>query len=183
MPSSAYDVKGLLLASIADEDPVMFIEHRWLYDQAENVPENMYAIKIGKGRVVRKGSDMTILAISHMVPEALRAAKILEEEQGIGCEIIDPRTLSPLDEKIILKSVKKTGRLLIADYGWNTGGVAAQIASNIGEKAFKDLNVPIHRICLPDAPTPGAPALEEAFYPRAEDIVRLVRKMLRGQGR
>lgn len=183
MPSSAYDVKGLLLASIADEDPVMFIEHRWLYDQEDHVPENMYTIAIGKGRVVRKGTDMTILAISHMVPEALRAAKILEEEHGIRCEIIDPRTLRPLDEKIILKSVKKTGRLLIADYGWNTGGVAAQIASIIAEKAFNDLNAPIRRICLPDAPTPGAPVLEEAFYPGAEDIIRLVRRMLKGQDR
>jgi pyruvate dehydrogenase E1 component beta subunit len=118
-----------------------------------------------------------------MVPEALRAAKALEEGHGIGCEIIDPRTLSPLDEKIILRSVKKTGRLLIADYGWNTGGVAAQIASTIAEKAFDALKAPVERICLPDAPTPGAPALEEAFYPRAEDIVRLVRKMLKGQGR
>ena len=126
---------------------------------------------------------MTILAISHMVPEALRAAKILEEEHGIGCEIIDPRTLSPLDEKIVLKSVKKTGRLLIVDYGWNTGGVAAQIASVIAEKAFGDLTAPIQRICLPDTPTPGAPNLEAAFYPGAEDIVRLVRRMLKGQSR
>jgi pyruvate/2-oxoglutarate/acetoin dehydrogenase E1 component len=183
MPSSAYDVKGLLLASIADEDPVMFIEHRWLYDQSENVPENMYAVEIGKGRVVRKGTDATILAISHMVPEALRAAKILEEEHGVGCEIIDPRTLSPLDEKIIVKSVKKTGRLLIADYGWKTGGVAAQVASVIAEKAFGDLKAPIQRICLPDAPTPGAPNLEAVFYPGVEDIVRLVRRMWKGQGR
>lgn len=183
MPSTAYDVKGLLLASIADEDPVMFVEHRWLYDQTDHVPENMYTIEIGKGRIVRKGTDVSILAISHMVPEALRAAKTLEEEHGIGCEIIDPRTLSPLDEKIILRSVKKTGRLLIADYGWDTGGVAAQIASIIAEKAFSHLNAPIQRICLPDAPTPGASVLEEAFYPGSEDIVRVVRKMAKGQGR
>jgi pyruvate/2-oxoglutarate/acetoin dehydrogenase E1 component len=183
MPSTAYDVKGLLLASIADEDPVMCVEHRWLYDQTDNVPENMYTIEIGKGRIVRKGTDVTILAISHMVPEALKAAKVLEEKDGIRCEIIDPRTLRPLDEKVILKSVKKTGKLLIADYGWNTGGVSAQIASIIAEKAFFHLDAPIQRICLPDAPTPAAPVLEEAFYPGAEDIVRLVRRMAKGRDR
>jgi pyruvate dehydrogenase E1 component beta subunit len=183
MPSSAYDVKGLLLASIADEDPVMFVEHRWLYDHADHVPEHMYTIEIGKGRVIRKGTDVTILAISHMVPEASKAAKILEEKHGISCEIIDPRTLNPLDEKMVLKSVKKTGRLLIADYGWNTGGVSRQIASAISEKAFSHLKAPIQRVCLPDAPTPAAPVLESAFYPGVEDIVNKTRRLMRGTHR
>jgi pyruvate dehydrogenase E1 component beta subunit len=181
MPSSAYDVKGLLLAGIADEDPVMFVEHRWLYDQAEHVPEDMYTIPMGKGRVVRKGTDVTVLAISHMVPETSKAAVALQEKYGISCEIIDPRTLRPLDEKILLKSVKKTGRLIIADYGWSTGGVSMQIASVVSEKAFSHLKAPIRRVCLPDAPTPGAPVLESAFYPGAKDIINTARRLVRGR--
>ena len=180
MPSNAYDVKGLLLASIADEDPVMFIEHRWLYDHVDHVPEEMYTIPMGKGRVVRKGTDVSILAISHMVPEALKAAKVLEEKHKISCEIIDPRTLKPLDEKIILKSVKKTGRLVIADYGWNTGGVSSELASIVAEKAFTHLKAPIRRVCLPDTPTPAASALEDAFYPGAKDIVNAARRLFKG---
>ena len=181
MPSSAYDVKGLLLAGIADEDPVMFVEHRWLYDHAEHVPENMYTIPMGQGRVVRKGTDVTVLAISHMVPEASKAAVALQEKHGISCEIIDPRTLKPLDEEILLKSVKKTGRLIIADYGWSTGGVSVQIASVVSEKAFSHLKAPIKRICLPDAPTPNAPVLENAFYPGAKDIINTARRLVRGR--
>jgi len=183
MPSSAYDVKGLLLASIADEDPVMFVEHRWLYDQTDHVPKDIYTIEIGKGRVVRKGTDVTILAISQMVPEASKAAKVLEEEYRISCEIIDPRTLRPLDEKIVLKSVRKTGRLLIADYGWSTGGVSGQIASIISEKAFSHLKTPIQRVCLPDTPTPAAPVLEDAFYPGAEEIINTARRLVTGRDR
>jgi pyruvate dehydrogenase E1 component beta subunit len=180
MPSTAYDVKGLLLASIADQDPVMFVEHRWLYDQADHVPENMYTIEIGKGRVLRKGKDVTIVAISHMVPEALKAAKTLEQKRGISCEVIDPRTLNPLDEKMLLKSVKKTGRLLIADYGWKTGGVSGQIASTVSEKGFAHLKAPVQRVCLPDVPTPAASVLENAFYPGAEDIMKKVRRLVKG---
>jgi pyruvate/2-oxoglutarate/acetoin dehydrogenase E1 component len=183
MPSTAYDVKGLLLASIADEDPVMFVEHRWLYDHADHVPEDMYTIGLGKGRVVRKGTDVTILAISHMVPEALIAAKTLKEKHEISCEVIDPRTLRPLDEKIILRSIRKTGRLLIADYGWNTGGVSAQIASTIYEKAFSRLKAPIQRVCLPDVPTPAAPVLESAFYPGAKELIKSARKLTKGTRR
>jgi len=180
MPSNPYDVKGLLLASIADEDPVMFIEHRWLYDQIGHVPEEMYTIAMGRGRVIRKGTDVSILAISHMVPEASKAARILEEKHNISCEVIDPRTLKPLDEKVILKSVKKTGRLIIADFGWNTGGVSSQIASMVAEKAFARLKEPIRRVCLPDTPTPAAPALEDAFYPGAKEIVRAARRLCKG---
>jgi pyruvate dehydrogenase E1 component beta subunit len=180
IPSSAYDVKGLLLSSIADEDPVMFVEHRWLYDQVDHVPEEMYTIPMGKGRVVRKGTDVTVLAISHMVPEASKAAKTLEEKHGMSCEIIDPRTLKPLDEKIIINSVKKTGRLVITDCGWNTGGASGVLASMIAEKAFSHLKAPIRRVCLPDTPTPAAPALEDAFYPTARDIINAARQLMRG---
>lgn len=181
MPSTAYDVKGLLLASVADEDPVMFVEHRWLYDQVDYVPQEMYTIPIGKGRVVRKGSDVSILAMSHMMPEALKAARILEEDHGISGEVIDPRSLSPLDEEIILKSVKKTGRLIIADVGWNTGGVSRVLSSIISERAFSYLKGPIQRVCLPDTPTPAAAVLENAFYPGARDVVRAANKLLRGR--
>ncbi|MGD9022887.1 MAG: alpha-ketoacid dehydrogenase subunit beta [Deltaproteobacteria bacterium] len=179
VPSTAYDVKGLLLASIADEDPVMFVEHRWLYDQVDHVPEEMYTIPFGKGRVIRKGADVTVVAISHMVVEALKAARMAEEDYGISCEIVDPRTLRPLDEKTILRSVRKTGRLVIADGAWRTGGASAHLASVVAEKGFTYLKAPIQRVCFPDTPTPAAPALEQAFYPGAMEIVKAAKQVVR----
>lgn len=170
MPSRPCDAKGLLLTSIADNNPVIIIEHRWLFRQAGPVPEGLYLIPLGRGVIRRQGTDITIVAISHMVIEALMAAQELQA-QGIEAEVIDPRTLKPLDEEMILKSVKKTGRLIIADTGWKTGGVGAEIASMVAEKGFSYLKAPVKRIATLDVPTPAGYTLEAKFYPNKGDIV------------
>ena len=177
MPSDPFDAKGLLLAGIADPDPVMFIEHRWLYDLTGPVPEEMYTVPLGRGRVVRPGREVTVVAVSLMVSEALRAAEELAGE-GIEVEIIDPRSLKPLDTGLILESIGRTGRLVVADTGWQTGGVAAEIAARVADEGFGLLKAPIRRVALPDAPTPASPVLEEAYYPGAKEIVRAVRSLM-----
>lgn len=170
MPSRPYDAKGLLITSIADNNPVIIIEHRWLFRQTGYVPEGLYTIPFGRGVVRRPGKDITIVAISYMVIEALSAAQELQA-QNIDVEVIDPRTLKPLDEEIILSSVKKTGRLIVADTGWKTGGVGAEIAALVAEKGFEYLKAPVRRLASPDIPTPASYALEAKFYPGKADIV------------
>ncbi len=178
MPSTPYDAKGLLITSIADNNPVIIIEHRWLFRQTGYVPEGLYAIPFGRGVIRRPGKDVTIVAVSYMVVEALGAARELQE-QGIDVEVIDPRTLKPLDEEIILSSVKKTGRLIIADTGWKTGGVGAEIAALVAEKGFDYLKAPVRRVACVDVPTPASYALEAKFYPGKSDIVDCVGEMMR----
>ena len=178
MPSTPYDAKGLLITSIADNNPVIFIEHRWLYKSSGYVPEKIYSIPFGKGAVVRKGRDVTLVAISYMVVEAMRAAEKLKEE-GIDVEVIDPRTLRPLDEELILNSVKKTGRLVIADIDWNMGGAGADISARVSEKGLKYLKSPVKRIASPDVPTPASHVLEEAFYPGEKEIINIVRGVVK----
>ena len=174
MPTTPYDVKGLILSAIEDNNPVLIFEHRKLFYQSGHVPEGGYKVPIGKGIIRRRGHDVTIVAISEMVAEAIVAANDLEKE-GISTEIIDLRTIKPYDEELILESVKKTGRLLIADTGWRTGGVSAEIASNIGEKAFAWLKKPIIRIACEDVPTPAGYTLEHAYYKGAKDIINGVK--------
>lgn len=173
MPATPYDVKGLLLTSIWDNNPVIFIEYRRLYDEVGPVPEEPYNLPIGKGIVRCAGKDATIVAISYMVLEAVWARQLLDRA-GIEVEIIDPRTLKPLDEEVILQSVRKTGRLVIADTGWKTCGVAAELAALAAEKCFYYLKAPVIRVTLPDVPTPTSRALEEAFYPGSREIVKAV---------
>lgn len=180
MPSSAFDAKGLLMASIEDENPVIFIEHRWLYGQTGEVPEEPYSIPIGCGAIKREGRDATVVAISHMVVAALEAARSLEAD-GIDVEVIDPRSIKPLDEAIICDSIRKTGRLIIADTGWKTGGVGAEIAALAAEKAFAYLKAPVRRVSLPDVPTPTSYALEARYYPGPQDIVSAVKATIRGE--
>ena len=176
MPSRPFDAKGLLITSIAENNPVIIIEHRWLLRQTGYVPEGLYTIPFGRGVVRKTGKDVTIVAISYMVIEALGAAQELQE-QGIDVEVIDPRTLRPLDEEIILNSVKKTGRLIIADTGWKTGGVGAEIAAMVSENGFESLKAPIKRVASPDVPTPASFALEASFYPGKTDIVSCCREI------
>ena len=178
MPSTAYDAKGLLAASIMDGNPVMFMEHRWLFKHKSHVPEELYAIPLGKGLVRRKGKDATIVGISYMAIEALRAAEELQKE-GYDVEVIDPRTLKPLDEEIILESVKKTGRLVIADTDWKTCGAASEIASLVAQKGFKYLKSAVKVIAWPDVPVPGSYVLEDAFYPGKDDIIKSVKELLK----
>jgi pyruvate/2-oxoglutarate/acetoin dehydrogenase E1 component len=175
-PSSAYDAKGLLLSSIADDNPVIFIEHRWLYDIKGGVPVKEYLIPIGKGVVRRSGKAATVLAVSLMVNEALQAAKRLKED-GIDIEIIDPRSLVPFDEGIVVDSVKKTGRLIIADLGWRSGGAAEIILGRIHNKIRRHLKADVQIVALPDTPTPSCHRLERAFYKGSEDIVKAVKRI------
>lgn len=178
MPSTPYDVKGLLIASLQDGNPIMFIEHRWLYEQIGYVPAEIYTVPIGKGIVRRQGKDVTIVAVSNMVYEAMKAIPALDAE-GIDIEVIDPRTIKPLDEEIILGSLKKTGRLVVVDIGWKTCGISAEIAALASEKAFKYLKSPVKRVTLPDVPTPNSPVLEDAFYFGYNNIISAVREMFR----
>lgn len=173
MPSTPYDSKGLLLASIWDNNPVIFIEYRRLYDEIGPVPEEPYTLPIGKGIVRCEGKDVTIVAISYMGLEAAWARQLFDRV-GIEVEIIDPRTLKPLDEEMILRSVRRTGRLVIADTGWRTCGVAAELAALAAENCFEYLKAPIRRVTLPDIPTPTSRVLEEAFYPGWREIVQAV---------
>ena len=172
MPGTPYNAKGLVIAGIADDNPVIILEHRWLLNRKGYVPEELYAVPLGKGVIRRKGKDITIAAISYMVVEALKAAAELEKK-GIDAEVIDLRTLKPFDEELLLCSVKKTGRLIIADTGWQTGGVSAEIAAFAAEKCFDWLKRPVRRVACPDVPTPASYVLEEAFYPTSEDMIRI----------
>jgi len=177
MPSTPYDVKGLLIASIEDNNPVIFIDHRWLYNITGNVPEGVYRVPLGRAKVVREGNDVTIVAASYMTLEALRAAQMLAED-GVRAEVIDMRTLRPLDDSLILESVGKTGRLIVADTGWKTVGFGAEIVARVAEAALGDLKSPPRRLALADCPTPTTPALANYYYPRAVHIVNTVRRML-----
>ena len=177
MPTTPYDAKGLMISSIRDNNPVICIEHRWLYDQEGNVPEKSYQVPIGKGNIIRKGSDVTLVATSWMNVEASQAARILEK-RGVELEIIDPRTIYPLDEKIIIDSVKKTGRCLVVDNDWAFCGFSAEVAAIVSEKCFKNLKGPVKRIGFKPAPIPTTRPLENEFYPNAITIVREIEKML-----
>jgi pyruvate dehydrogenase E1 component beta subunit len=177
MPASPYDAKGMLLASIAGDRPSLIIEHRWLYDQKEGVPEEPYLVLPGRALVRREGTHLTIAATSYMVYEAIRAAAELEKA-GIKAEVIDLRSIQPLDEQTIITSVRKTGRLIVADTGWKLCGVGAEVAAIIAEHAHDALKAPVRRICLPAAPTPAGFSLEKAYYPTHEDIIRTAKELL-----
>jgi len=179
MPSTPYDAKGLLVASIKDDNPVVYIDDRWLYEYEGEVPEELYSVPIGKGILKKEGKDVTVVATSYMVYEATEAAEILKKE-GTDVEVIDLRSLKPLDENLIFNSVKKTGRLVIADGGWKTCGIAAEISARVAESnIFKRLKAPIMRVSLPDAPAPASSALEEVYYPKAQDIILAIKKIVK----
>jgi len=178
MPSNPYDAKGLLISAIKDPNPVIFIEHKKLRDLEGNVPKEVYEIPLGKGKVVREGKDITIVGTSFMVQEALEAAEELEKT-GTSVEIIDPRTLAPLDKSLIIKSIKKTGKLIVLDTGWTTCGFCSEISAVVSEEAFDYLKAPIKRIGLKAVPTPSSPALEKEYYPKREDIISSVRSLIK----
>lgn len=176
VPATPYDAKGLLIAAVNDGGPVMFCEHRWLYDFNGYVPEELYEAPFGKAAVRREGGDVTIVAVSIMVYEAVKAARELEAE-GVSAEVIDPRTIKPLDMETILASVRKTGRLVIVDAGGVMTGISAEIAAQVAEKGFDLLKAPVLRVGLPDVPTPAASVLEKAFYPGVAEIKKAVLKI------
>ncbi len=177
MPSTPYDARGLLVAAVNDGNPVIFIDDRWLYNTVGQVNEELYSIPIGEGIIKKPGKDVTLIATSYMVTEALKAVPVLDEE-GIDVEVIDPRSIKPLDENLLFDSVKKTGRLVVADAAWKTCGFGAEIAALVAEKAFSYLKAGIVRVSLPDAPAPASRALENIYYPRAKDIVLAVKRLV-----
>ena len=178
MPATCHDAKGLMLSAIADNNPVILLEHRLNFKHKGFVPKDPYRVPIGKGIVRKPGKDISIIAASYMVTEAYNAALELAKE-GIDAEVIDLRTLRPLDEELILTSVEKTGRVVVADTGWKTGGITAEISAVIVEKGFKFLKAPILRVACPDVPTPAGYTLEEAFYAGTSEIVMAVRKLVK----
>jgi acetoin:2,6-dichlorophenolindophenol oxidoreductase subunit beta len=177
MPATPYDAKGLLIASIEDNNPVIFMEHRWLYNIYGEVPEGMYRVELGRATVARGGTDLTIVATSYMVLEALKAAEMLQAD-GLDVEVIDVRTLKPLDDSLILDSVSKTGRVIAVDSGWQTCGFASEILALVAERLLERLKDPPRRVTLPDCPTPTSRALTNHYYPRAVHIVKAAHLML-----
>jgi pyruvate dehydrogenase E1 component beta subunit len=180
MPAFPDDAKGLTAAALRHDGPVVILEHRSLYETAGDVPEALVPVPIGKARVVRSGRDITIVATSFMAYEALHAASELAK-QGIDAELIDPRSIRPLDEETILQSVRKTGRLVVADTSWELCGFASEIAALAVEKAFTALKAPVRRITLADCSSPVSQVLESAFYPRASTIARVVAAVMGGR--
>ena len=177
MPSTPYDAKGLLIAAVNDGNPVIYIDDRWLYEETGHVPEEMYQVPIGSAQVMRKGEDISIVATSHMVSHAMTAAGKLET-QGVHAEVVNLRSIKPWDQETVLASVRKTGRIVIADAAWATGGIAAEIGMVISSILFSELKSPVQRVTLPDAPAPIATAHEEMYYPDANSIVRSVKNIL-----
>jgi 2-oxoisovalerate dehydrogenase E1 component beta subunit len=178
-PATAYDAKGLLKAAIRDDDPVIFLEHKFLYRRVKDrVPEEDYVVPIGKAAVRRAGRDLTIVTYGAMLWTALEAAELLAKD-GVSAEVLDLRTLLPLDEEAILASVRRTGKCLILHEDTRTGGLGAEIAATVSEKAFEWLDGPILRVTAPDTPVPYSPPLEEAFLPNVRTLLAAVRKLVR----
>jgi pyruvate/2-oxoglutarate/acetoin dehydrogenase E1 component len=177
MPSRATDAGGLLASAIADPNPVVFIENKTLYFRKEEAPEQLEPVPIGTAAIRREGGDVTIVALSAMVDVALAAAELLAAEDGIEAEVIDPRTLVPLDLDAIVASVERTGRLVVAHEAVEHGGFGAEIAARVQAACFDFLDAPIARVGAPFAPIPVSPPLEDAYLPGADDIVEAVRSM------
>lgn len=180
MPATAYDAKGLLIEAVYDDNPVMYIDDRWLYGATAEVPEEMYRVPIGKAAIRRPGADVTIVATSFMVSESVKAAAELEAT-GIEAEIIDLRSIKPWDKEAVLASVRKTGALVVTDTGWKTAGVAAEIVATVSDEAFDALRAPTRRVCLPDTPAPTSAALERVYYRHAPEIVAAVKSVMRSK--
>jgi pyruvate/2-oxoglutarate/acetoin dehydrogenase E1 component len=177
LPSNPYDAKGLLKSAIRDPNPVLFLESGLLYRTKGPVPEEEYTISLGQAEIKRKGDDITIVGISRQVGEALLAATKLEQA-GISAEVIDVRTLQPLDLTTIVESVKRTSRMVVASDDVKTGGVGAEISASVTENAFGYLDAPIARIACPDTPIPFSPPLEQSYMPNADKIVETVKAII-----
>jgi pyruvate dehydrogenase E1 component beta subunit len=180
MPSCPYDAKGLLVSAVRDDNPVIFIEHKLLYKNKkyiQHVPEELYQIPLGKGDKKRDGKDLTIAASSLMVQKSLEAAAVIYEENGIECEIIDLRTLRPLDIDIIIRSIEKTGRLMCVEEAPLFGGFMGEVAAQIAEEAFDLLDAPILRVAGRNCPVPYSPILENEMIPSARRIKEGINSM------
>jgi 2-oxoisovalerate dehydrogenase E1 component len=177
VPSTPYDAKGLLKTALTCNDPVLFLEHRELMSVKGPVPTGEYFIEFGKASVVREGQHVTVVALALMVHRTLKACDVLEKE-GISVELIDPRTVAPLDTATILKSVAKTGRLLIVDESFAPCGVGAEIAAQLSDRGFDDLDAPIRRLNGIHTPTPYSPSLESALVPDVDAIAQAIRDLI-----
>ncbi len=177
MPATPFDAKGLLLSSIKDDYPVIFIEHRWLYKNTGGVPEDLSLVPLGKGRILRAGNRLTVVAASMAAIDTLNAC----EKHNLDVEVVDPRTLKPLDEELILASVAKTGRLLVVDYDYPTSGFAAEVCAMVAEKGFAHLKAPVQRETFPECSMPASGILERAYYPNPDKIAARIKGMLAGE--
>jgi len=177
MPATPYDAKGLMVAAIQDDNPVVFMDDRWLYRDEASVPKRMYSVPIGKAAIRRRGSDLTIVACSYMAREAVKAGAELAKK-GFSAEILDLRTIKPLDRTAILNSVRKTGRLLVADAGWKSFGVAAEVCAAVAEAGIRLKRPPV-RLTLPDCPAPASISLEIPYYKHCADIVKAAERLAR----
>ena len=177
MPATAYDAKGLLIAAIRDDNPVLFLEHRWLHNVVGEVPEGDYTVPLDRAQLLREGDALTVVALSYMTVEALHALDHLES-LGIRCDLVDLRSVNPIDWDTVFASVRKTGRLLALDTASQTLSVASEIVARCSMELFSELKAAPALVALPDHPTPTSPALSEGYYRRAEDIVRAAGRLL-----
>lgn len=177
VPSNPYDAKGLLKTAIRDDDPVIFMESEQMYGDKGEVPEEEYLIPIGKADIKREGTDVTIVSFGKIIKEAYKAAEKLAEED-ISCEIIDLRTVRPMDHETILNSVKKTNRIVILEEAWPFGSIASEITYQVQSKAFDYLDAPIQRITTADTPAPYSPVLLKEWLPNSEDVIKAVHKVM-----
>jgi pyruvate dehydrogenase E1 component beta subunit len=180
LPSSAYEAKGLMKTAIRDDNPVVIIEDKLMYQDKAPVPEEEYLIPFGEAKILREGSDVTLIGTSSMRQVCEKAAEMLETD-GISAEVIDPRTIVPLDDETLLASARKTSRVIVVDEGHQSYGVTAEIASRINEKAFYHLDAPVIRMGAMDVPVPFSPALEDLTVPTAEGVAENARKLVAGE--
>jgi pyruvate/2-oxoglutarate/acetoin dehydrogenase E1 component len=178
MPTTPNDAKGLLISAIRDPNPVVVLEHRWLYDVSGEVTVGPDGIPLGQSHVMRKGKDATVVATSWLAVEAMQAAEILERRAGVSVEVIDPRTIFPLDDAPILDAAVRTGHVIVADYDWEFCGFSAEVAARVMERCFGKLASPVTRIGFAHTPCPTVRELENHFYPNAVTIIRAIEKKL-----
>jgi pyruvate dehydrogenase E1 component beta subunit len=180
LPTTPRDAKGLLISAIRDDNPVIFIEHRWLYYVRGEVPEEPFTMPLGEGNILREGRDVTVVATSWMNVEALKAAEVMEKH-GVSVEVVDPRTIAPFNDELIVKSVEKTGHCIVADNDWLDCGFSAEVAARVSEKCFDKLKSPVVRIGFAPTPCPCTRPLENHFYPNAINIIRAIEKKMKLQ--
>ena len=180
VPSNPYDAKGLLINAIRDEDPVIFLEHKMLYDFSGEVPDEAYTVPFGEAGIIREGKDVTLISLGKMVNVCQEAADELAKE-NVAASNLDLRTISPLDEETILEFTEETGRVVVVDEAYPRCGVAADVSSIIVEKAFSDLKAPIKKVTPPHSPVPYAPNLEQAFLPSSQNVIDAVKEVIRGE--
>ncbi len=180
MPSTPYDAKGLMISAIKDNDPVVYIDDRWLYNVEGNVSEEIYEVPIGKAVIRRDGSDVTLVSVSYMMQEVIKATDILADD-GIKAEVIDLRTIKPVDVDTLVKSAKKTGSMVVVDGGWRSFGLSAEVSALVSENAFDFLKSGIKRITIPECPAPSSGTMEKEYYRITEKIVSAAREAVKGR--